>query len=161
MAIQCYSGERKNNVIYKWFLLRFIRILSSPERILIEVALSHTPITPLNNLCRAQPPPPLKQNWGGFFLSGGERTVVEKTADIWRRYHWFPRHLAGKPVVASPNVRCFLRLSAVHMLPLWKTVQHNLEGALSTLVRMLASVRYAFSISHLTRTTVNGSVLWY
>ena len=28
MAIQCYSGERKNNVIYKRFFLRFIRILS-------------------------------------------------------------------------------------------------------------------------------------
>ena len=90
----------------------------------------------------------------------GERSVVEKTADIWQRYHWFPRHLAAKPVVASPNVGCFLRLSAVHMLPLWKTVQNNLDGALSTLVRMLASVRYAFSISHLTRTTVNGSVFW-
>ena len=79
MAIQCYSEERKNNVIYKWFLLRFIRILSSSERILIEVAFSHIPITPLDSLCRAQPPPPLKQNWGG-----GERSVVEKTADIWR-----------------------------------------------------------------------------
>ena len=31
----------------------------------------------------------------------------EKTADLWRPYHWL--HLAGKPVVASPNVGCFLR----------------------------------------------------
>ena len=41
--------------------------------------------------------------------------VPEKTADIWRRYHWFPLqiamlplnslpNLAGKPVVASPSV---------------------------------------------------------
>ena len=74
----------------------------------------------------------------------------EKTANIWRRYHWFPcqmmsekraqkfdtddvslprsglwhvismeflhlflrSHLAGKPVVASPNVGCFFRLTA-------------------------------------------------
>ena len=39
--------------------------------------------------------------------------LPEKTADIWRRYRWFPRQMTGKPVVASPNVGCFLDYTAL------------------------------------------------